>query len=398
MRGSLLLLAALAAGCVGETPAGSVAEIQDSAGVRVIVNPAPDTTAAFRLSDEPLAVIGLVEGAPEYQLFRVTSGTRLSDGTIVLMNGGTQELRFYDAAGTHLRTAGRAGEGPGEFGESARLVGAFAADSLMISDGRLSRFSVFTAGGEFVRSYPAASELGFAWETQGMAGSGRVLVAPLPLPDLQSPPGVERRTRSLLWVEPDGTVSPFGEFPGEEISRTRSATAGVVFGRGLEIEARGGRIAVGNTDAYSVRMYGPTGEPVQVVRQVRDPVPVQPGDFERALPEPFRPGAPPGQSRMAQNIRPAIEQMPRLTTLPAFMDVRLDGAGTLWVADYRVGWLATPLVWSAFAPDGTYLGRLDVPDRFTVLDIGTDWILARTVDELDVERVVLYGLERPASP
>lgn len=50
---------------------------------------------------------------------------------------------------------------------------------------------------------------------------------------------------------------------------------------------------------------------------------------------------------------------------------------------------------SALHQLGTLLGRMDLPDGVEMLDIGPDWVLTRVRDELDLERVVLYGLERP---
>ena len=41
--------------------------------------------------------------------------TKLSDGRIVVANGGSDELRIFDRSGTHVGTWGGQGEGPGEF-------------------------------------------------------------------------------------------------------------------------------------------------------------------------------------------------------------------------------------------------------------------------------------------
>jgi hypothetical protein len=39
--------------------------------------------------------------------------------------------------------------------------------------------------------------------------------------------------------------------------------------------------------------------------------------------------------------------------------------------------------------------RLDLPARFTVLDLSPTWVLGRITDDLDVERLVLYDLSPP---
>jgi hypothetical protein len=41
------------------------------------------------------------------------------------------------------------------------------------------------------------------------------------------------------------------------------------------------------------------------------------------------------------------------------------------------------------------LGEVTVAEQFKVLQIGADWVLGVGRDELDVEYVMLYGLEKP---
>ncbi|MCA1791825.1 MAG: hypothetical protein LC667_18830, partial [Thioalkalivibrio sp.] len=114
---SLLPLGAAAfmAACGSEAPNISL-EMLDSAGVTVMVNPPPSpATPVFRLSEEPIVVVGDPERGPAHELFRVGRATLLENGRIVLANGGTHELRYYDLSGAHLGSAGRQGGGPGEF-------------------------------------------------------------------------------------------------------------------------------------------------------------------------------------------------------------------------------------------------------------------------------------------
>jgi hypothetical protein len=51
--------------------------------------------------------------------------------------------------------------------------------------------------------------------------------------------------------------------------------------------------------------------------------------------------------------------------------------------------------WKVFEPEGTLLGTVEVP-AVAVHQIGPDFVLAVGADELGVERVQLYGLERSA--
>ena len=91
---------------------------RDSAGMFIVENNLASLRAECRVDSLPSLSIGVAEGAPEYELHRVFGATQLSDGRIVLVNQGTQEIRFYDARGQFLSRAGRAGRGPGEFSDA----------------------------------------------------------------------------------------------------------------------------------------------------------------------------------------------------------------------------------------------------------------------------------------
>jgi hypothetical protein len=407
MRTLGMLATALVLGASSAT-AQAGPEITDSAGVRVVTNAAPRANGpSFRLSAAPRASIGQVQGAPEYELFRATQAFVLGDGTIVVANSGTQELRFFDRAGKYLRTAGRSGEGPGEFA-FLTVIGPFAGDSLLVSDTRLKRYSVFDRAGKFVRSFPAPAELGpINYLTAGVVGDGRLVafgnfIGPVPEESAR-----QRRTVPIRFVTTDGRLAgTLGEFPGTEVmtgGATRAMTTGpVIFGRRLHVRARGDRIAVGNDDRYSVRIYDGSGKLLHVVRQTRAPVTVRPDDFERALPPTLRGGATPNGA-LGRNLRAMIDDvMYRYTTLPAYggagsetSSLRFDPAGGLWVQEYQIE-SEEPAAWQAFDRDGVFLGRLALRARATLLDVGADWVLLRTLDELDVEHIQLYGLERPA--
>ena len=126
--------------------------VSDSAGVTIVENfePVWSTDDAWHLSEAPLVDIGVVDGDPNYQLYRVTSSARFADGTIVLANSGTQEVRWYDRDGQYICSAGGEGGGPGEFQALYRI--AISGDSTFAFDTRSSRITVFDRPGAMVRS------------------------------------------------------------------------------------------------------------------------------------------------------------------------------------------------------------------------------------------------------
>ena len=47
-----------------------------------------------------------------------------------------------------------------------------------------------------------------------------------------------------------------------------------------------------------------------------------------------------------------------------------------------------------FRPDGVYLGTVKLPHGLRVMEIGADYVLGVATDDLDIQYVHLYGLDR----
>ena len=91
-------------GCSGDSAAPPSSAVWDSAGITIAENTIGlwREAVGWRLSDEPLVDIGVLEGESVYQLHQVRGALRLSDGRIVVANAGTEELRYFDASGVYL--------------------------------------------------------------------------------------------------------------------------------------------------------------------------------------------------------------------------------------------------------------------------------------------------------
>ena len=112
-------------------------------------------SSLWSLSPAPVVEIGVVEGETGYQLHQVRGASRLGDGRIVVLDGGSQELRFFSAEGRLLSVSGGRGDGPGEFRFPWHLwrgVG----DTLRVLDAGHDRFSFFAPDGSFLRTEPAS--------------------------------------------------------------------------------------------------------------------------------------------------------------------------------------------------------------------------------------------------
>jgi hypothetical protein len=383
------------------------AELADSAGVPVVVNPArlPSAVAQWRLGEQPQVVIGAVRTVPGDLLIAVRGGVVLSDGQIVLADDGNQQIRFFDASGRHLRTVGGLGREAGEF-QRVQLIGAFRGDSLLAVDYTQRTLSVFGPDGRFGRAYQIPVELAAGASVIGVLSNGSaVLRRPWPLawaPEAAAGSAIARRGVMIDMLSPGGLPGiMLGEFPGLEqtVDPGPQAIPTAVFGRNAFHHAAGDRIAIGTSDAFSVRVYGEDGQIRGVVRQNAPAAPIAASDIdrlrERMLEEPL-------SDSERKELTDALADAPRPATRPAFGAVRIDRTGNLWVQDYAQPGDA-PAEWQVFDADGVLLSRVPMPNLegiaqgtsyFTILDVGPDYVLGRIQDEQPLERVVLYRLLR----
>jgi hypothetical protein len=389
----LTLAAGATAGC-GGAQAGPAAVERDSAGVRIVENPAAlADRPIWAVAAEPTLEIGLLEGEESYQLSQVQSARRLSEGRIVIANGGTQDLRFYDAAGTHLKSVGREGEGPGEFkglGVTVVLPG----DTLAAYDWNLRRVSFFDPGGGFVRSVGFDYPAGFPIPVGRFQGGSWLCSRGFSFAPGHDGSAIVRDTVPFLVFDASGSVQDsIGPFPGTEFyvrTSGRSAFASSLpFGRTTEAAVVGDRFYAGHTERYEITRYTSEGEAELILRLQRAPVAVTPDDLARYKAERLEDADATFRQQTARNL----EEMPYPGTFPAFADLVVDPDGNLWALDFpRPG--DERRRWVVFAPDGRALGAVETPPALRVLEIGRDYVLGVWQDDLDVEHVRLHELRR----
>jgi hypothetical protein len=388
------LLPALLLTACGGADAGPIAVERDSAGVHIVENPAAlAANPLWAVAPEPALEIGELEGEEAYQLSQVQGAVRLSDGRIVIANQGTQELRFFAATGAHLHSAGREGEGPGEF-KGLGSLSVLPGDTLAAYDWNLRRVSFFDPAGRFVRSVALDFPGGFPlpigrFEDGAWLCSRGFVFAPG-----NDGSEVVRDTVPFLVFDPTGALrDSIGRFPGAEFyvrSQGRSAFASSLpFGRTTEAVVIGHRFLAAHTDRYEIVRYTPAGVADLVVRLERTAVPVASGDVARFKAERLENA----EARFRQQTERNLQEMPFPATFPAFADLMADPDGNLWVLDYsRPG--EERRHWTVFSPEGRALGMVETPAGLRILEIGRDYVLGVWQDDLDVEHVRMHRLDR----
>ena len=389
------------------------------------------------VSDSPTVVIGTVDEDPNYQFVDVVGATRRPDGTIVVADRGTSNLRFYDARGKFLRKVGRNGEGPGEF----RMIGEFVPlqNGFLVRDWRLPRTSLLDEKGK-VERFVEDPKGPIVEDDNYMKGRSRYvyeLLAESPPyivayrsyhPSLRSfrfPPNVTFRD-TALFVKlsiPKGdpatsqVVDSLGAALGPPVAtRMRTIPNGqeiqiaryIDFSPWPEIAVGKDRAYIADSDSLVIRVLDLNGRQIETIRDDREIERVTAEDIA-ALKQRMmgnnkdEKGQPFAPSETRKWIDWYFSNMPLPKTKPTRSTMRVDGHDNLWVQDFSVltnvrRTLAknAPATdgrwWTLFNRDGKKLGRLQMPAGLIVKEIGRDYILGLSIDDLDVQTVVLYKL------
>jgi len=106
--------------------------MRDSAGISIVESSAPEWAhgTGWTVEPTPVVSIGSADGAPECQLTNVSAVVELSDGRIVVADGGSMQLRTYTPDGRCVRAVGGRGRGPGEFSR-VTVVSRYRGDSIL---------------------------------------------------------------------------------------------------------------------------------------------------------------------------------------------------------------------------------------------------------------------------
>jgi hypothetical protein len=402
IRCSILLLLPLAACDTAGGERSSGFAVRDSAGIQIAESTAPAWRdgQGWNLSAAPTLDIGVVEGAPEYQLTRVTGALRLANGGIAVANGASQEIRFYDAAGKYLRAVGGQGGGPGEF-RGLGAIQLLRGDSIFAFDIMQQRLSVFSPEGDFVRSAQLERAPGGGLPfASGALRDGSVVVHVLGS-EGGATEGLERRSETFLHYSRDGKMlDTISVQPGSErFVQTQSGSGGMMrmslttplFGHTQVESVNGDRAVLGGNESYELAVYTPDGVLERLIRRRGAPRPVTDDALESLLKTRLDAVSDPARR---QTMERSYREIPHPSTMPSYEAVLLDDGGNLWVREFQPPPAASP-AWTVFDPDGRMLGAVSLPDRFKPTQIGIDFVLGVWSDDLDVQHVRMYRLEKP---
>lgn len=357
------------AGCEAASSPSFEASARDSAGVRIVESPAPGPAEGWEVEVDPMVTIGVMDGEAAYAFSIIRGALRLGDGTIVVADGSTAELRFFDADGVHRATAGGRGDGPGEFQSLSGMF--FGPDgSIVTTDAIAGRVTSFDATGTVEETWtPGAVEERFPPMPKAAMTGGRYLGWTESFPeDWEEGFNHHELEQRVHLFEDSATpsrqiLSAAGRDASFHSDGRGVSNLYVPFAKDGRVAARGARIYQGNGEAWEIRGFDPDGNLQEILRLGQEPRAVTP-EMIRTDREALYARLPNEERR--QRSREQQEQIPVPDRMPAYGDFRVDSKGFLWVETFRPNWEDGERAWILFDGEGVAVARVEVPRALAV--------------------------------
>jgi hypothetical protein len=324
-----------------------------------------------------------------HEFFRVEDATFGADGGIVVADRGSAQVRFYDAQGRFTAALGADGDGPGEF---RRLMGVarYPGDSVVAFDPSIRRGTVISASGSLGRvvtfdvpdntmTTPVVDDLHVP-ESGGFILSVTVMPAGMPSPGRMRIPQLVLETSATGALQDTvAAMSGFEQYVGStgliEPPHARRSHAAV----------HRDELYVCDGDQPEYTVVGREGAPKRVVRL--------PG-LSLAVPQHVLDSIRDALGRKDEFLQGMAEVL--LPTEPFCSGLLVDELGYVWVERFHHPFMMSdePRSWIIFSPDGAWLGQLDLPANFEVLEVDESRVLGMAKDSMEVETVQVLGLNR----
>ena len=393
-RLAVVLLCGLPA-CVNQDPDPPLIVQGDSAGIEIIeaLRPLWSDSSHWTIDLEPLVDLTLSGSGPYHEFFRVRGLQQRQDGSLVLADRASRQIRHYSHEGEFLGALGGPGQGPGEFRSLERVVTVADTVFALDSDGRVT---VVSPDMELIRTFDLPYHIVDFHSLRDGTFLGEYSMDPGPVEIANR---MIRPPVALVRFDAEGIgIDSIAERPGREYYsfafEEYSGSRPPLFGRRWGVATLGRQVFYGSSDLVEVEELDVAGDIARILRVPGYGLALTSAEVAAEREAYLNVDLPAGVT-LHPLTRQSIEALPTPATRPAFVQMLVDPAGAVWLQLYRgQSEMDRPPEWLVLASDGTWLGTINVPDRFSVTDITMDAVLGVWRDDLDVEHPQVLRLTR----
>jgi hypothetical protein len=381
----------LAAGCQESGPAAPAVAVVDSAGVEVVTTATPvwgDESSPWTLSS--LSDIGELDGREEYLFGEIIDVALVPDVGVAVADNQTADVRFFDGSGAYISRSGGHGEGPGEFGMFAWLQRC--GGRLVAYDFALRRITPIEFDGSVGDPVEFRTPEGRVPYSSRCLPDGSYLVAGWG----ERPTDGRPRDEAYMYSQPapvwrlsgDSAVE-FGTYVSSERLMGRGGSGPHPFGRAVVFDGDGANVFIGDATRFSLEVRDLSGRLVRVLRG-----PESDTDFGLDFVSRYRAQELDEHGELMRRFMEEAD-FPLPDRIPAYTSILVDELGYVWIERLSLA-PSENVRWGVFDPTGQFLGHVTFPPGFQLRDIAVDRVAGISTDELGVDRVRLFELDRGA--
>jgi len=416
-------LAAVAVLACGGDDGGVAVTRADSAGVEIVTSPAADRPLGWTLEEE-FRLGGMDEGPQSFVSVNFDEVGADADGDLYVLDRQSHRVVVFGPDGSHLRSMGSEGEGPGELrfpvsfavrGDGTAAVFDIGKGSMVFfgPDGGVlpqHPFTFYTEPGT-LRHFALTPE-GYA-VARGMAGEDddlrKIELRAWPEPSLTETSGAatkgdeagdsSRDPGGPEVTAPDTVILTELRLPNPDMADFGCMRIALqpLFTPVVQWDSEGSTLVATSDVSYRVDVFDLDGTHR---RSIRRDLPFRIATEAQAVAEAGT-GMRMRSSAGTCEATPAevVEARGYASQIPAIRNVLLAPSGELWVARLIPGASAdgTPEPIDVFDPTGAYLGTLPEGTPFPLLLLPDGRVAYAEKDALDVERLVIARVERRTS-
>ena len=352
-----------------------------------------EAPAGASLSDEPVWVVGSADGPEAEIFFRISGARRLSDGSVVVGVEGFHEIRKFGPDGAHLWTAGRRGQGPGEF-ERLQLLRGCSEERVVAYDRSIFRVTEFSQDGERLAAWQLPSGASVPYEVT-CAPDGRIIY--FTAGQFPSETGIVRWHVPISWISRgmQGAQLIRDEVPGPERILDDDSYWDRPWSRRLVFGGTDRGVWIGTSDDYLLELVGWDGTVLDTLAWSGRDRAVTQADIDQLQDELTEGDDEETKARFFRESWPDYERV-LPSTVPAYSHLLVLEDGTLWIGQWDgIMWL--PRLpghpgkrWDIFDPSGNRVRQVTIPSNMRLLDAGDDWALVVVRDSLGVQTLAVY--------
>ena len=378
----LVMIVVASSACTDEAPSMSTVVRTDSLGIEIVTNTSGDRLLDWEFR-EVLRLGGTESGAEAFFQLGAAGVQTLGTQTYVLDRGNFR-VSVFDADGSHLRSFGGEGDGPGEFRFPTSLA--------VAPDGRV-----------WVRDALKPAPVAFdslgspvdAAELPRGAAQIRYHRTGLIFSQITRDAEAGTQTTSLRWRSgSDSALIASVTNPMSGPLRLESCGLGLpgmpkIFAPVLSWSSRASEVAFTTGTEYEITTNF-DGTAARIIRRALHPL----AATEELALEELGEGMPIGVGSVGQirvcDAAEVLEKRGHAAVVPTIAALRL-GPNFLWVRREIPGEAPGPI--DLFTPDGEYYGTLPEGSPFPDAFLDNDRIIVTEKDELDLDYLVTYRVE-----